>query len=56
MYLSDISDKEWVILGPFVAQGKMGRPRKHYSRHIIDAIRYVMKTGVLHLAKLRVSQ
>jgi putative transposase len=41
----DITDKEWIILEPFVAQGKMGRPRKHDIRNIINAIRYVMRTG-----------
>ena len=45
MYSTDITDKEWVILAPFVAQGKMGRPRKHDIRNIINAIRYVMKSG-----------
>ncbi len=40
-----ISDKEWVILGPFVAQEKIGRPHKHDIRHIINAIHYVMKSG-----------
>ena len=29
MYSSDIRDKEWLILAPFIAQGKMGRPRTH---------------------------
>ncbi|WP_147269184.1 transposase [Wolbachia endosymbiont of Cylisticus convexus] len=29
MYPSDISDKEWEILEPYVAQGAIGRPRKH---------------------------
>lgn len=45
MYNSDITDKEWEILAPFVGQGKMGRPRKHEIRDIINAIRYVMKSG-----------
>ena len=45
MYEIDITDKEWIILEPFVAQGKMGRPRKHDIRNIINAIRYVMRTG-----------
>ena len=44
MYPSDINDKEWAILTPFVVQGKMGRPRKHEIRSIINAIRYVMKS------------
>jgi putative transposase len=45
MYPTDITDKEWLILEPFVAQGKMGRPRTHDIRKIINAIRYVMKSG-----------
>jgi len=45
MYPTDITDKEWLILAPFVAQGKMGRPRKHNIRNIINAIRYVMRSG-----------
>ena len=45
MYSSDITDNEWLILGPFIAQGKMGRPRTHDIRQIINAIRYVMKSG-----------
>jgi hypothetical protein len=31
MYPSDISDKEWVILGLFVAQEKIGRPRQLFE-------------------------
>ena len=45
MYPSDITDKEWSILAPFVVQGKMGRPRKHEIQKIINGIRYVMKSG-----------
>ncbi len=45
MYNSDITDKEWEILAPFVAQGNVGRPRKHEIQNIINAIRYVMKSG-----------
>ncbi len=45
MYPSDITDKEWSILAPFVAQGKMGRPRKHEIQKVINGIRYVMKSG-----------
>ncbi|RDD33718.1 Transposase [Wolbachia endosymbiont of Cylisticus convexus] len=45
MYPSDISDKEWEILEPYVAQGAIGRPRKHNTRTIINAIRYIMRGG-----------
>ncbi|WP_406722043.1 transposase [Wolbachia endosymbiont (group A) of Sphecodes monilicornis] len=30
---------------PHVAQGKIGRPRKHNIRTIINAIRYIMRGG-----------
>lgn len=40
-----ITDKEWLILAPVVAQGKMGRSRAHNIRSIINAIRYVMRIG-----------
>ena len=43
MYSSDISYKEWLILEPFVAQGKMGRPRKHDIQNVINAI--CMRSG-----------
>lgn len=39
------SDKEWAILEPHVAQGVIGRPRKHNIRTIINAIRYIMRGG-----------
>ncbi|WP_410529903.1 IS5 family transposase [Wolbachia endosymbiont (group A) of Campoletis raptor] len=45
MYPSDISDKGWEILEPHVAQGAIGRPRKHNIRAIINAIRYIMRGG-----------
>ncbi|MCX3065180.1 transposase [Wolbachia endosymbiont of Drosophila pseudotakahashii] len=45
MYLSDISDKEWKIIEPYFEAKKTGRPRKYNIRTIINAIRYVMKTG-----------
>lgn len=45
MYSTDLKDEEWEYLGPLVDQGKMGRPRKHEIRTIINAIRYVMRSG-----------
>ncbi len=44
-YPSDLSDEEWGVLEPYVEAEKRGRPRKHSIRHIIDAIRYVMRSG-----------
>ena len=45
MYPSDIKDSEWEILEQYVAQGEIGRPRKHDIRAIINAIRYIMRGG-----------
>src|SRR6201987_249419 len=44
-YETDISDKEWAILEPLLAPKQKGRSRLHSLRRIIDAIRYVQRTG-----------
>lgn len=44
-YPSDLSDKEWEIIKPFVEQGKNGRPRKVDTREVVNAIFYITKTG-----------
>ena len=44
-YASDINDAEWEILEPFLEPKQKGRPRKHSLRAIVDAIRYVQRTG-----------
>ena len=44
MYSSDINDQEWSIIKHFFIQ-KTGRPRTYNVRIIINAIRYVQKTG-----------
>jgi putative transposase len=47
-YSTDLSDAEWVCLGPhFPALKKQGRgrPRIHSLREILDAIFYVLKSG-----------
>ncbi|WP_254229526.1 transposase [Wolbachia pipientis] len=45
MYPSDISDKEWKTIEPYFEPKKTGRPRKYSIRTIINAIRYMMRTG-----------
>jgi len=37
--------KEWKIIEPYFEPKKTGRPRKHSIRTIINAIRYMMRTG-----------
>ncbi|WP_254229624.1 transposase [Wolbachia pipientis] len=45
MYPSDISDKEWKTIEPYFEPKKTGRSRKYSIRTIINAIRYMMRTG-----------
>lgn len=44
-YPSDLKDKEWKRIEPFLARGIMGRPMKHPTRELINAIFYVLQTG-----------
>jgi hypothetical protein len=47
-YPSSLSDAEWAVLQPLVqrpATPEGGRPPKHPLRVIIDAIRYLVRTG-----------
>ncbi|HEY5984883.1 MAG TPA: IS5 family transposase [Streptosporangiaceae bacterium] len=47
-YPSSLTDAEWALLQPLVqrpATPRGGRPPKHPLRQIIDAIRYLVRTG-----------
>ncbi len=45
-YPSDVSDREWELLEPLIPAPKGGgRPAKHSRREIVNAIRYVLRTG-----------
>lgn len=45
-YPTDLSDAEWAVLEPWVPTVKTGgRPAKHPRREIVNAIRYVLRTG-----------
>jgi transposase len=47
-YPSSLSDAEWAVLAPLLkrpASPQGGRPPKHPLRHIVDAIRYLVRTG-----------
>lgn len=45
MYPSDMSDTEWEIIKPLVAESKRGRPREHDIRSVLNGIFYVNRTG-----------
>jgi transposase len=45
-YPSDLNNAEWTILAPSLPTARPGgRPRAHPTREIVDAIRYVLRTG-----------
>jgi putative transposase len=45
-YPTDLSDAEWVVLGPLVPEPKGGgRPAEHPRREICNGIRYALRSG-----------
>jgi putative transposase len=45
-YPTDLNDKEWVVIEPYVPKPKTGgRPAEHSRREIINAIAYVLRSG-----------
>jgi putative transposase len=45
-YPSDMTDREWRLLERWIPPAKPGgRPRKYAMREIVNAIRYVLRTG-----------
>ena len=46
VYPTDMTDAEWRILEPLIPPVKpSGRPAKYSRREVVDAIRYVLRTG-----------
>jgi len=45
-YSTDLSDKEWAVIEPYVPKPKPGgRPPSHERREIVNAIAYVLRSG-----------
>jgi putative transposase len=45
-YATDFTDAEWECLEPHIPPpGRLGRPRVHATRQILDAVFYVLKSG-----------
>jgi putative transposase len=45
-YPTDLNDKEWAVIEPYVPKPKVGgRPAEHTRREIINAIAYVLRSG-----------
>jgi len=46
-YPSDLTDAEWLVLGPLIPAPKPGgRPPRHARRALVDAMRYVLRGGI----------
>ena len=41
-----LTDAEWEILSPLLAKQHMGRPRVRSDREVMDALLYVLSTGI----------
>ena len=45
-YPSDLTDQEWAVLEAYIPVPLAGgRPAEHPRREIVNAIRYVLRTG-----------
>ncbi len=45
-YPSDLTDAEWAVIEPLIPQAKRGgRPRETDMREVMNAVRYVLRTG-----------
>ncbi len=45
-YPSDLTDAEWALTEPMIPQAQRGgRPRKTDMREVMNAVRYVLRTG-----------
>ena len=45
-YPTDLNDREWQLLEPLLPPPKLGgRPVKYPRREVVNAIRYVLRTG-----------
>src|SRR6516164_5780254 len=45
-YPTDLTDEEWLVIAPLLPQPReKGRPRKTDLREVVNAIRYLVRTG-----------
>ena len=45
-YTTDLTDTEWVIIGPMIPKEKQGgRPREQDMREITNAVIYILRAG-----------
>jgi putative transposase len=45
-YPSDLTDDQWALIEPLLPpQGRLGQPRKHHMRDIVNGCLYLVRTG-----------
>ena len=44
-YPSDLTDQQWAIVAPLIPVHRVGRPRTHDMREILNAISYITRAG-----------
>ena len=55
-YPTDLTDKEWALIAPYVPAAKPGgRPEKYPKREILDTIFYILRGGIVNLLTLLLS-
>src|SRR5690606_37619095 len=46
-YPSDLTDEEWSVIAPLMpGPSKLGRPPRHDKRRLLDAIFYLVRSGI----------
>ena len=46
-YASDLTDREWEFIAPFMLEPRrVGRPRTTDLREVLDAVLYIARTGI----------
>jgi transposase/transposase-like protein len=46
VYASSVTDKEWAVIQPLLGRtDARGRPKRHATRTMLDAVMYVLRTG-----------
>lgn len=45
-YSSDLTEDQWKLIEPYFDTGNYGKYRTHDKKHLINAVFYIIKTGI----------
>ena len=45
VYETDLNDEQWALVKDYFAPHKIGQPRKHDIRSVVNGLIYLHKTG-----------